>query len=80
MLPIAQANILGLNGLKKKGNVLLDSGAQISLIITSVAKDLKLKGKDVVVTLITVGCQQEELHTKVYRVTLQSLEKISYVT
>ena len=77
MLPIVQANILGLNGLKKKGNVLLDSGAQISLIKTSAAKDLKLKGKDVVVTLIKVGCQEEELHTKVYRVTVQSLENQS---
>ena len=75
-----QANVLGANGLKRKGNVLLDSGAQISLIKTSVAKDLKLKGKDVVVTLIKVGCQEEELHTKVYRVTVQSLEDHSYHT
>ena len=60
--------------------MLLDSGAQISLIETSVAKDLKLKGKDVVVTLIKVGCQEEELHTKVYRVTVQSLEDHYYHT
>jgi hypothetical protein len=78
MLPIVQANVLGSNGLRKRGNVLLDSGAQISLIKTSVAKDLKLKGKDVVVNLIKVGCQEEELHTKVYRVTIQSLEDHSY--
>ena len=51
-----------------------------SLTKTSVAKDLKLKGKDVVVTLIKVGCQEEELHTKVYRVTVQSLEDHSYYT
>ena len=80
ILPIVQANVLGANGLKRKGNVLLDSGAQVSLIKTSVAKDLKLKGKDVVVTLIKVGCQEEELHTKVYRVTVQSLEDHSYHT
>ena len=80
ILPIVQANVLGANGLKRKGNVLLDSGAQTSLIKTSVAKDLKLKGKDVVVTLIKVGCQEEELHTKVYRVTVQSLEDHSYHT
>ena len=78
ILPIVQANVLGANGLKRKGNVLLDSGAQISLIKTSVAK--YLKGKDVVVTLIKVGCQEEELHTKVYRVTVQSLEDHSYHT
>ena len=42
ILPIVQANVLGTNGLERKGNVLLDSGAQISLIKTSVAKDLKL--------------------------------------
>jgi len=77
MLPIVQANVLGSNGLRKKGNVLLDSGAQISLIKTSVAKDLKLKGKDVVVNLVKVGCEEEELHTKVYRVTIQSLENHS---
>ncbi|CAB4020681.1 Hypothetical predicted protein [Paramuricea clavata] len=52
-------------------------GFEISLIKTSVAKDLKLKGKDVVVTLIKVGCQEEELHIKVYRVTVQSLENQS---
>ena len=80
ILPIVQANVLGANGLKRKGNVLLDSGAQISLIKTSVAKDLKLSVKDVVVTLIKVGCQEEELHTKVYRVTVQSLEDHSYHT
>ena len=44
------------------------------------AKDLKLKGKDAVVTLIKVGCQEEELHTNVYRVTVQSLEDHSYHT
>ena len=74
MLPIVQANILGPNGLKKTGNVLLDSGAQISLIRSSMAKDLRLKGKEVVVTLVKVGGQEEELHTKSYRVTVQSLE------
>ena len=31
-------------------------------------------------TLIKVGCQEEELHTKVYRVTVQSLEDHSYHT
>ena len=69
--PIVQANVLGSNGLKRRGNVLLYSRGQISLIKTSVAKDLKLKGKDVVVTLIKVVCQEEELHTKVYRATVQ---------
>ena len=54
--------------------MLLYSRGQISLIKTSVTKDLKLKGKDVVVTLIKVVCQEEELHTKVYRATVQSLE------
>ena len=72
ILPIVQANALGANGLQRKGKVLLDSGAQISLTKTSVAK--------VVVTLIKVGCQEEELHTKVYRVTVQSLEDHSYYT
>ncbi len=49
----------------KKGNALLDSGAQISLIKSSLAKDLKLKGKNVVITITKVG-SQEELNMKLY--------------
>ena len=39
----------------KKGNVLLDSGVQISLICASTAKTLGLKEKDVSITIKKVG-------------------------
>jgi hypothetical protein len=52
----------------------LDSGAQVSLIRNSVAKDLRLKGKDADVTITKVGGEEEEIHTKLYKVSLLSLE------
>lgn len=61
-------------GNRRKANVLLDSGAQVSLIRNSVAKGLKLKGKDAEVTITKVGGEEEEMHTKLYKVCLLSLE------
>lgn len=46
LLPVIQVEILGQEARRRKGNVLLDSGAQVSLIRNAVAKELKLKGKD----------------------------------
>ena len=57
----------------KQGNLLLDSGAQVSLIKLSVAKELGLKGKDVTITLAKVGGEEEELITKLFRVRIRSL-------
>ena len=57
----------------KKGNVLLDSGAQISLICASTAKTLGLKGKDVSITIKKVG-GEEVLATTLYQVLITSLE------
>lgn len=54
--------------------MLLDSGAQISLIRQSVAKSMKLKGKDAMVTITKVGGEEEEIRTKLYKVRLLSLE------
>jgi hypothetical protein len=51
--------------------------AQVSLIRNSVAKDLKLKGKDANVTITKVGGEEEEIHTKLYKVPLLSLENNS---
>ena len=77
MLPIVETDILGAEGLHKHGNALLDSGAQISLIRLPLAEDLRLKGKDAVVTITKVGGEEEEMKTKVYRVRIRSLEDSS---
>ncbi|CAB3996292.1 PREDICTED: uncharacterized protein LOC107334806 [Paramuricea clavata] len=59
MLPVIAANICGPNGLHKRGNVLLDSGAQISLIQSETADSLGLKGRDISVNIIKVGGEEE---------------------
>ncbi|CAB4024538.1 Hypothetical predicted protein [Paramuricea clavata] len=46
MLPVIAANICGPNELYKRGNVLLDSGAKISLIRSETADNLGLKGRE----------------------------------
>jgi hypothetical protein len=42
MLPVITANICGSNGVHKPGNILFDSGAQISLIRRETANSLRL--------------------------------------
>ena len=74
LLPIVQVDIIGSGSLHQRANALLDSGAQISLIRSCVAEDLKLKGKSIVVTITKVGGQEEELSTKIYQVRIRSLE------
>ncbi len=68
MLPVIAANICGSNGVHKSGNVLFDSGAQISLIRKETADNLGLIGKDVTVNIVKVGGEEEEIHTKIYNV------------
>ena len=74
LLPSVQVDIVGSGRLLQRANALLDSGAQISLIRSSVAEDLKLKGRDIVITITKVGGQEEELSTKSYQVCVRSLE------
>ena len=74
LLPIVQVDIVGTGRVTRKANALLDSGAQISLIKSSLAEDLKLRGKSVVVTITKVGGEEEELRTMMYRVQLRSIE------
>ena len=66
--------IVGSGRILQRANALLDSGAQISLIRSSVAEDHKLKGRDIVITITKVGGQEEELSTKSYQVRMRSLE------
>ena len=74
LLPVVQVDIVGSGCHLQRANALLDSGAQISLIRSSVAEDLKLKGRDIVITITKVGGQEEELSTKSYQVRIRSLE------
>ena len=75
--PGIQAEVLGQEVKRRKANILLDSGAQVSLIRNTVAKDLRLKGKDADATITKVGGEEEEIHTKLYKVSLLSLENNS---
>ena len=71
ILPNVQMDIVGSGRLLQRANALLDSGAQISLIRSSVAEDLKPKGRDIVITITKVGGQEEELRTKSYQVLIR---------
>ena len=77
LLPVIQIEILGQEARRRKGNVLLDSRAKVSLIRNALAKELKLKGKGASVTITKVGEEEEEIHTKLYKVPLLSLDNNS---
>jgi len=74
ILPVLSANIGSANGLFKCGNVLLDSGAQVSLIRQDTAETLGLKGKDVSITITKVGGEDETMKTKEYNVQLSCID------
>ena len=61
ILPIILVEILGSGSNKRQGNLLLDSGAQVSLIKLSVAEELGLKGKKVTITIAKVGGEEEAI-------------------
>ena len=67
MLPTIQMKILGSQNVKEQANVLLDTGAQISLIRTSVAEELGIKGKTITITMAKVRGEENEMATKMYR-------------
>lgn len=72
LLPVMSAIIHGQNGIHKKGNILLDTGAQVSLIWSDIAELLGLKGRDTSVTIAKVGGEEETIRTKEYRVPVSS--------
>ena len=74
MLPVTSADIFGCNNLRKRGNVLFDSGAQVSLIRQETADSLGLRGKETSVTITKVGGQEEEINTKVYNVPISAID------
>ena len=59
---------------KKQGNILLDSGAQVSLIRDETAAMLGLKGKDTAITITKVGGEEENINTKMYTVLISPVD------
>ena len=74
LLPVMAAIIYGQNGIQKYGNVLLDTGAQVSLIRSDTAELLGLKGRDISVAITKVGGEEETMRTKEYRVPISSVD------
>ena len=75
ILPVITANICGSNGVYKPGNILFDSGAQITLIRRETADSLRLRGQDITVNIVKVGGEEEEIQTKVYKVSVTGMNK-----
>ena len=75
-LPILKAKMGNANK-EITGNVLLDSGAQISLVRNEVAKTLKLKGKKSSITIRKVGNAEEDLETEIYKIPVRSVKNHS---
>lgn len=73
VLPVVTADIVGNNGLRKNGNVLLDTGAQVSLIRNETATMLGLTGKDTIISITKVGGEEEVFPTKVYKVPISAV-------
>ena len=74
MLPVITARMSGVNGFHKMGNVLLDSGAQISLLRNETATMLGLKEKVAAITITKVGGEEENIVTKEYKIPISSVE------
>jgi len=74
LLPVVSASIHGRDGLYKHGNVLLDSGAQISLVRQETAEALGLDGKKVSISITKVGGEEEEMTTKVFKIQVNPLD------
>ncbi|CAM1332235.1 Uncharacterised protein r2_g4128 [Pycnogonum litorale] len=71
LLPVAQVDFIGMNS-KEQDSLLFDTGAQLSIIRDDLAAKLKLKGREVVVTISKVGEPEEQLITKSYLVPIKS--------
>ena len=74
MLPVTSADLFGSNNIPKRGNVLFDSGAQVSLIRQETADCLGLKGKKISATITKVGGQEEEIKTNVYNIPISAVD------
>ena len=73
LLPLLTVDVIGQQETVKEGNVLLDSGAQISLITDDLASELQLKGVPTNITVKKVGGEKEVLHTHKYKVPIREV-------
>ncbi|XP_030843375.1 uncharacterized protein LOC580152 [Strongylocentrotus purpuratus] len=74
MLPLVTADV-GHRRNILRGNVLLDSGAQISLIRDEFAAELGLEGISATITVTKIGRDEETLTTKKYKVPIREVNK-----
>ncbi|XP_071480638.1 uncharacterized protein [Diadema antillarum] len=68
ILSILKAEFIKSKTESRVGNVLLNSGAQISMIRQGFADELDLKGTKTTITITKVGGETEQLRTKLYKV------------
>ena len=73
ILPVITVDIKGTDK-ERSGNILLDTGAQISLIRQAVADELHLQGKPTTITITKVGNEEEQLQTCVYKVPIKGMD------
>ncbi|XP_068741780.1 uncharacterized protein [Montipora capricornis] len=78
ILPVILVEILGFENVKRQGNLLLDSGAQVSFIKLSVADELGLKGKEVTITIAKVGGDEEEFLASEKRESAEEVARLTY--
>ncbi|XP_071827786.1 uncharacterized protein [Apostichopus japonicus] len=74
LLPVIKAEFFGRQNEKRVGNVLLDTGAEVTLIREAFAIELKLQGKNTTIEITKVGGEIEELQTKIYKFPIASLD------
>ncbi|PIK55383.1 hypothetical protein BSL78_07699 [Apostichopus japonicus] len=74
LLPVVKAEFIGSQQRNREGNILLDTGSQISIIRQSVADELKLTGRNISVSITKVGGEQEEVKTKVNKVPIRFMD------
>ena len=74
MFPVTSADLFGSNNLRKRGNVLFNSGALVSHIRQETADYLGFRGKKISVIITKVGGQEEEIKTKVYNVPISAID------
>ena len=72
LLPIVTVEILS-KGKSERGNCLLDSGAQISLVRQQVATELQLRGTPINIIVTKIGGDKEVLQTQKYRVPIRKI-------
>ncbi|XP_063955361.1 uncharacterized protein LOC135154088 [Lytechinus pictus] len=74
LLPVVTAEIVSPSKQERiEGNVLLDSGSQLSIVRQEVADRLRMKGKKVSVTITKIGCDEEQVQTEIYRFPVQTI-------